>query len=65
MGNNMPCKGCTKRTPGCHDRCDDYKQEVSKLKALKDKKAKATRAAWEAKTLNHNAIHNLRPKDRR
>lgn len=20
-----PCKGCEKRTPGCHDRCPDYK----------------------------------------
>lgn len=21
------CKGCAKREPGCHDRCETYKQE--------------------------------------
>lgn len=21
------CKGCNKREPGCHDRCETYKQE--------------------------------------
>ncbi len=22
----MTCKDCTKRYPGCHDHCDDYKK---------------------------------------
>ena len=22
---NIECKGCTVRTPGCHDRCEAYK----------------------------------------
>lgn len=34
------CKGCTKRSPGCHDTCEDYKADLEKLE-----KAKANRDA--------------------
>ena len=26
MGKVSPCKGCTERTPGCHDHCERYKE---------------------------------------
>jgi hypothetical protein len=35
------CKGCEKRTPGCHSKCPDYlaeKAEHDRLKAEADKK---------------------------
>ncbi len=34
------CKGCEKRTPGCHSKCPDYlteKAEHERLKAAADK----------------------------
>ena len=35
------CKGCEKRTPGCHARCEKYlkeKAEHDRLKAAEDKR---------------------------
>ena len=29
------CKGCTERTPGCHDRCERHKAELAELQRRK------------------------------
>lgn len=38
-----PCKGCKKRYPGCHAKCDDYKawRKIvdDKQKAIREEKA--------------------------
>lgn len=36
----MPCKGCEKRYPACHDHCEDYqkiKKEGDRLRQMKRK----------------------------
>lgn len=36
MHKDAPCRGCKLKQPGCHDRCEDYKQwktEYSKEQA--------------------------------
>lgn len=35
---NSPCKGCTKRTIGCHGTCEGYKDFVVKNEELKETK---------------------------
>ncbi|MCR4999159.1 MAG: hypothetical protein K6A05_04880 [Lachnospiraceae bacterium] len=35
------CKGCTKRTLGCHDTCPSYLAEVMASEAKKEQKRKA------------------------
>lgn len=31
-----PCKGCVKRNPGCHGKCDKYAEWKCKLDKLND-----------------------------
>lgn len=38
---NNPCKDCTKREIGCHDRCDDYKAFKDEMNRIKDNIHKA------------------------
>ena len=35
------CKDCTKRYPGCHDKCDDYQSCRKKYNEAKKKKQEA------------------------
>jgi hypothetical protein len=30
------CKGCTKRYPGCHSKCQDYKDDVELWQDIKE-----------------------------
>lgn len=32
---SFTCKGCTERTPGCHDHCEKYKAEKAEYLARK------------------------------
>jgi hypothetical protein len=35
-----PCKGCTKRIPGCHDKCDKYAEWKCNLEKLNEERRK-------------------------
>lgn len=37
----MGCKDCTKRHIGCHANCEDYKEDIARRKAEKEKIFKA------------------------
>ena len=39
---NAPCKNCTDRTLGCHDRCEYYKAYKADLKKRNDYLTKKT-----------------------
>ena len=47
---SFTCKGCPKRTPGCHDSCEKYQHEKAEYEAMKAKlqKEKAVRAGLDA-----------------
>lgn len=34
------CKGCTKRTVGCHSTCEDYKDFCEQQKKIRERDAK-------------------------
>lgn len=34
----VPCKGCTDRQPGCHDKCDKYKAFNDEREAIRNKR---------------------------
>lgn len=40
MRSYFHCKGCPRRTPGCHDRCTDY---AMALQLLHEEKARRAR----------------------
>ena len=39
------CRGCTKRYPGCHDKCEDYKQARAEFEKEKKEERKQKEAA--------------------
>ena len=49
------CKGCTDRYPGCHDKCEKYRESLKKYRAL-DREADRVyakpviHAVWDAAT---------------
>ena len=45
MSEMSPCKGCTKRQPGCHARCDAYKAWLDRYHAEK-KQLEDSRHRW-------------------
>jgi hypothetical protein len=48
------CKGCEKRTPGCHARCEKYlkeKAEYDRLKAAEDKRRDIQIGIWEQRSI--------------
>lgn len=38
MAINSKCKGCTRRTVGCHATCEDYILYKQKVQEVKDKR---------------------------
>lgn len=41
-----PCKDCERRSPGCHDHCDDYKEwkaELDEKKMIREEALKEDR----------------------
>lgn len=61
--DKFPCKGCTDRTLGCHDRCDRYldaKRVADSRKAAEYEKRIAECGASEV--MYKNALKNLRKK---
>lgn len=34
----VPCKGCTDRQPGCHDKCNKYKAFNDEREAIRNKR---------------------------
>lgn len=51
-----PCKGCGKREPGCHDRCEGYKEYC---------KVNEQRKAYELEHCRETVWDPLAPKRRR
>ena len=52
-----PCKGCTKRKMGCHDRCDAYKEWLAIrgeiVKALRTESAQDYSVSRESRHLRY------------
>jgi len=38
MTNLNTCKDCTKRYPGCHDKCDSYKKFKDEIALIRSKR---------------------------
>ena len=38
MNSFSCCKGCPTRTPGCHDRCEQYQKDKAEWDAIRDKR---------------------------
>lgn len=36
--SKAPCKGCEKRHPGCHDKCDDYQEFAEERKQIRERR---------------------------
>lgn len=47
----FPCKGCTDRVLGCHDKCEKYKESLKKYRALDRDRDKIY-----VKSLNHETV---------
>lgn len=56
---NPPCKGCTKRHPGCHDKCEGYHEWKENREAEKEYLKKMTQPI-EADLIRYNSAMRMR-----
>ena len=59
------CKNCKDRYPGCHDKCEDYKDYRTRLENFKEKKAAIKNRDSELYALKVNAMERERRKRKR
>ena len=55
------CKGCKKRYPGCHDKCEEYQQIKENINAVKESKRNNSRDGGISRNLRESRIGKKNP----
>lgn len=58
----MPCKGCEKRYPACHDHCEDYQKVKKEGDRLRQMKRKDVQFQYDSMIADRNLKNTRRKK---
>lgn len=59
---STPCKDCTKRYPGCHDKCAGYLDFKKERELIRKNRGEYNEIRYADKTRTHEAIKKIRKK---